>query len=72
MANMLDKKAFNEQVRLLFQNYLDESSVDPDTGCIEGMLITPEEAVQFVNDVMLYYQDGEELTESQKVKPGNE
>lgn len=68
MANMLDKKAFNEQVRLLFQAYLDECSTETD-GFIEGLDITHQQAADFVNDVMLHYQEGEPLTEGQKVEP---
>jgi len=60
------QKAFLKQVKELFQNYLDESG-DESYGFIEGMDITFAQAVEFVNDVLLYAQDGEELTDEQRV-----
>ena len=58
---------FHEQVRILFQGYLDEAGEESD-GFIEGLDITFKQAVEFVNDVLLYGRDGEALEPRQSVK----
>jgi hypothetical protein len=57
---------FHEQVRLLFQGYLDEAGTESN-GFIEGLDITHDQAAEFVNDVLLYGRDGESLPDKLKV-----
>jgi len=61
------RDTFLEQVRDMFERYLIEAPEESDN-FIGGQDITFAQAVQFVNDVLLYGKDGEELLPSQTVR----